>query len=156
MTRTTAASNTAAKIAMPARRAVSPTRSEPPPGKANAHAPAPNEYKLKANASRRAKLPICDMGIPAPFFQKQGMRATKKGAASPSKIEPNARFQRRGPALPIVFGGKAGTASVISAGRHFGACRERQRQLGFPERRQQTPPSPGQPVETTRCVGDAR
>ena len=58
------ARNTRAKVAIPARRAVSPSRSEPGPGWAKASAPARNEYALNANASRSAKLPICDMEGP--------------------------------------------------------------------------------------------
>src|SRR5258708_5706319 len=66
---TIAANNTNAKVAMPARRAVSPRRSDPAPLRAMARIPARNEYALSARARRSAKLPISDMGSPAYLSQ---------------------------------------------------------------------------------------
>src|SRR5436305_6614886 len=57
VTRITAPINTAPKLAMPARRAVSLSRSEPGCLRISAISPARNEYALKASASRRTKLP---------------------------------------------------------------------------------------------------
>src|SRR5437667_11933433 len=74
VTSTKAARNTRAKVAIPARRAVSPNRSELEPGRANASAPARNEYALNANASRSAKLPICDMNDPRSYFFRNNRR----------------------------------------------------------------------------------
>src|SRR3954449_6157370 len=57
VTRITAPVNTAPKLAIPARRAVSLSRSEPGCLRISAISPARNEYALKASASRRTKLP---------------------------------------------------------------------------------------------------
>ena len=76
ITRTTDARKTAAKVAMPARRAVSPMRSEPAPS-INAIIPARNVYRLNANARSSAKLPNSAMReTPGLFFQKRPREAT--------------------------------------------------------------------------------
>src|SRR3954471_11624639 len=57
VTRTTAPTNTAPKLVMPARRAVSLSRSEPGCLRMSATSPARKEYALRARARRRTKLP---------------------------------------------------------------------------------------------------
>src|SRR5215467_14442901 len=61
VTRMTAARNTAAKVAIPARRAVSLSRAEPAPFMHNATNPHKHAYPLRARASRSTKLPTWDM-----------------------------------------------------------------------------------------------
>src|SRR5208337_2944584 len=60
-TRTIAANSTAANVAMPARRAVSPRRAEAASLPNNAKKPARKEYALRPSASSSAKLPIRDI-----------------------------------------------------------------------------------------------
>src|ERR1700732_4137585 len=75
-TSTTAARKTIAKLAMPARRAVSPNLPQPGPLLTSAKMPARKEYALRASASRSAKLPICDMGgVLARIFSETNYRS---------------------------------------------------------------------------------
>src|SRR5450755_2151249 len=82
LTSTVAARATKPKVAMPARRAVSPRRSERGPFSTRDKAPAKKLYPLRAKASRSAKLPICDMGNPHVSFQKRRTEATARAGSS--------------------------------------------------------------------------
>src|SRR5580658_5693318 len=75
-----AATRTPPKTTTPARRAVSPRRSQlGSPGKKRAIMPTPNEYMLNAKAKSKAKLPICAMRKnPNLFFQKPTIQATRR------------------------------------------------------------------------------
>src|ERR1700704_1755079 len=82
-TRTTAASSTAPKAAIPARRAVSPKRMEPASRPNNARKPARKEYELRPSANRSAKLPMVDMtGISGIFLQRSGGYAIGRALGS--------------------------------------------------------------------------
>src|SRR5271170_5246837 len=93
-TRATEARTTNPKTTTPARRAVSPRRSQfGSPGKKREIRPTPNEYKLNAKARSKAKLPICAMWEnPGPFFQKRTVEATGDNRRASSGAE--ARFER--------------------------------------------------------------
>src|SRR5215472_15094280 len=70
----TAALNTAPKLAIPARRAVSLSRSDPGWFLTRAINPARKEYPLSASAKSNTKLPIAAMGRRL-FFQTCGAEA---------------------------------------------------------------------------------
>ena len=73
MTSATAARKITPKVAIPARRAVSPSRSESAPDETTrTHRQEKNEYALKAREAQ--KLPICEMNaaLRGLFFQKPG------------------------------------------------------------------------------------
>src|SRR5438067_6733015 len=74
ITKTNAPRKTAPKLAIPARRAVSPSRSAPGCLIVRAARPARNEYPLRARASRRTKLPSSAM-MQHSFFQNYGEEA---------------------------------------------------------------------------------
>src|SRR5271154_6337269 len=79
MTNTSAAKKTTAKAATPARRAVSLRRAdEASLSRTSATSPARKEYAHSASASRRAKLPICDMGIPEGIFSETWHPSNRK------------------------------------------------------------------------------
>src|SRR5215469_16901621 len=81
VTRIRAARNTAAKVAIPARRAVSLSRAEPAPFVTSATNPPKNAYPLRASASRSAKLPSWDM-LSGYFFKLAGVHANHAEWAS--------------------------------------------------------------------------
>src|SRR5262250_3198094 len=86
MTRTIAASRTAANVAIPARRAVSPSLAERASRWNKERIPAKHEYKLRQSAKRSAKLPIWDMrDNPGIFFQRnRRFRKSIKGPEVPA------------------------------------------------------------------------
>src|SRR5215469_7040756 len=81
VTRMTAARNTAAKVAIPARRAVSPSRAEAAPFMHKATSPHKNAYPPRARASRSTKLPTWDM-LRCYFFRPAGVHANHKESAN--------------------------------------------------------------------------
>src|SRR5271167_1814120 len=88
-TRTMPASSTAAKVAIPARRAVSPRRAEASSLPNNAKKPARKEYALRPSASISAKLPISDIAEPhsiTVFFQRSGCYAIRRSFRSAVRL----------------------------------------------------------------------
>src|SRR5215472_7274011 len=96
VTRTRAATNTAAKVAIPARRAVSLSRAEPAPFMHSATNPHKNAYPLRASASRSAKLPTWDM-LRCYFFRPAGVHANHTKSATPDRsgLSDLTRFAQR-------------------------------------------------------------
>jgi len=88
------ASNTAANAAIPARRAVSDSRSEASPGNSNAHNPARKEYAHRTKAIRRDRSPSSAiLGTAAIFSETRGEgnpSGHAKGPARP-KLAPKRR-----------------------------------------------------------------
>src|SRR6266478_7081233 len=83
--RRTAAISTAPKLAMPARRAVSPNCSDDGRFLASAKKPARKEYPLNARASRRTKLPNSAM-MESSFFQNWREQANEVVSGQPRRL----------------------------------------------------------------------
>src|SRR5690348_14956621 len=119
-------------MAMPARRAVSPRRSQAASGRSSASAPANSAYTLSARANRTAKLPNCGMveGLGRLFFQKRGSQATVYKRANGGYLQLTPAVAPTGqvpavtpPGVGIAAERRVPPGSTREAGRAFAARR---------------------------------